>query len=97
MRRQGFHTVIYLNNFVSCETSLARAREAFNCLPTICDRLGFCLAPDNCITPASCLIWLGFEVCSEHMRIRIPNDKLWVVLDECSRWLARLAMTRRAL
>ena len=46
MKRQCFHMLVYID-FVRCQTSLAQAREAIDCLLTICDRLGSRFASDT--------------------------------------------------
>ena len=42
MRRQGFHTIVYMDDFIGFEVSLARVRQVFNCPRAICGRLGHC-------------------------------------------------------
>ena len=87
MRHQGFHALVYVDDIVSYEASLARGRQAFNYLWDICGRLGLHLAPDKCMAPIKCmapvphLVWLVFEVCVERMMLRIPDEKLHVVLE----------------
>ena len=97
MRPQGFHALVYVDDFVGCKASLMRARQAFDCLRAICGRLGLRLAADKCVAPVPTLIWLGCEISTERMTLRIPYEKLCAVLEECSGWLARPTMTRKAL
>ena len=40
MRRQSFHAIVYVDDFVGSEASLVRVRQAFNCRLANCSRLG---------------------------------------------------------
>ena len=88
MRRQGFHPIVYVDNFVGCEASLAHARQAFECLHAIFNHLR--LAPDKCMAPAPRLVWLRFEVCLERMTIHLPDDKLPPTLYDLAQYIAHL-------
>ena len=90
MRWQGFHALVYVDDFVGCEASFACMHQAFDYLWAICGHLDLRLTPDKCGVTVPHLIWLGFEVCVERMKLRL-------VLEECDRWLSRSTMTRKAL
>ena len=70
MRRQGFHVMVYVDDFVGCEASLARVCKAFDCPRAICGRLGLRLAADKCVAPVPTLVWPGCEISAE----RITRD-----------------------
>ena len=51
MKWQCFHAIVFVDDFVGCEASLARMCQPFECLQVICNHLGHRLAPDECPSP----------------------------------------------
>ena len=45
MFRRGHHALVYVDDFVGCETSYLDARKAFEALVGLCAELGVALAP----------------------------------------------------
>ena len=59
MRRQGFHALVYMDDFVGCEASLTRARQAFDYLRAICGCLGH--RPTSAWPPSPALYGSGLR------------------------------------
>ena len=53
---------------------------------TICSDLGMVLAEDKSAEPSTQMEWLGFEVDSVKMTIRVPDEKLSDILIEAGEW-----------
>ena len=67
----------YLDDFVTvgppespeCQTNL-------KIMLATCQRLGVPVAQEKCAGPAAVLVFLGFELDTNQMAIRLPEDKL---------------------
>ena len=59
------------------------------CLSQTCEQLGVLLAPHKCEGPSTCLKFLGIEIDSVSMELRLPEDKLHRVKESVQEWLAK--------
>ena len=91
--------------FVVCDDWLVVAESEAFChtvwrlIIGLLQRLGFTVneAPHKCIAPTWVLVWLGLELDSEHMTVRLPADKVSKALECVSAALAAKKLTRRQL
>ncbi len=98
-KHEGVRFVIhYLDDFLvvgapssqECAIALAKLLEIFH-------RLGLPVAEGKLEGPATCLGFLGFEIDSEVMAIRLPPEKLAKTLELLRQWQGRKACTRKEL
>ncbi len=90
-RRDGVDFVIhYLDDFLlmgrpgsgECGEALEKLMSIFQCL-------GFPVALDKLEGPATCLVFLGFELDTRLMEVRLPVQKLQEVRDLVSQWCSK--------
>ena len=65
-------------------------QECFGNMATMletCGKLGVPIAPEKCEGPATCITYLGIEVDSETMELRLPLEKLQRVRTSVTEWL----------
>ena len=88
----------YLDDFITVGGPGAGECE-FNCslIRHMCNRLGVPLAEDKCEGPVTRIVFLGIEIDSMAMELRLPLDKLRRVQDELRRWQAKKQCTKREL
>ena len=99
MKQEGVRSVIhYLDDFLvwgapgseECANALATVTRVFNCL-------GLPVAVEKLEGPATCLGFLGFEVDSSLMEVRLPLKKLQELRELTRQWLGRKTCTRKEL
>ena len=99
LQEQGIiHILHYLDEFVllgrpgkaDCEKGLHIAME-------MCHRLGVPIAEHKMEGPTWVLTFLGIEVHSERMEVRLPEDKLHRIQEEIKLWTRRKFTTKRYL
>ena len=66
----------YLDDYFSANVSREGCRQGRDNVVRLCDHLGVPLAPENIIGPSQVLVFLGLEIDSVKMEIRLPEDKL---------------------
>ena len=67
MSRRGHHALVYVDDFVGCETTYLDARRAFDALVSIC-AVALAVAPEKCMPPAVDVVWLGLYL--DSLRVR---------------------------
>ena len=96
LRQQGVKCVLhYLDDFLiigragteECDGALATLLGIF-------ERLGLPVAPHKLEGPTSSLTFLGFQLDTVSMEVRLPQDKLVEILGLASRWLGRKGCLR---
>lgn len=97
MRKAGFFTLAYLDDYGGCESTIHQANTSFQAFKTLADKLGLKLAPHKCVPPCKDIEWLGYRVDTERMRISVPDTKLVEVLDECKRWTSRKRASKKMI
>ncbi|XP_076078791.1 uncharacterized protein LOC143048808 [Mytilus galloprovincialis] len=90
MSRKGFTIVAYLDDFFICEQTKSRCKEALNVLITLLRYLGFAINWSKVVDPCQQITFLGVEIDSSTMEVRLPSDKLAVLKAEL------LAFTKRS-
>ena len=73
-----------------CEQTLRRALE-------ICARLGVPIADHNTEGPWVVITFLGIELNTRTMTVRLPDEKLFRLREEIRRWQGRYSCTKREL
>ena len=63
----------------------------------VCERLGIPLAADKCEGPSTCLTFLGIEIDTVEMELRLPAEKLQMLQQEIKSWAEKKSCTRREL
>ena len=91
VRAEGAQEILhYLDDFLligpprsdSCATSLTKLLSVF-------DRLGIPIAEDKLEGPATCLVFLGIELDTLQMSLRLPIEKLQELRQLVQTWLGR--------
>ena len=99
MKSKGVSFVIhYLDDFllIGAPASL-ECREVLEVVLNIFNRLGLPVAMNKLEGPACCLTFLGFELDSRAMEIRLPSQKLVELQSLCNTWVGRRSASKREL
>ena len=62
-----------------------------------CERLGIPLEPSKCARPATVLVFLGFELNTEQIIIRLPHEKLLHTLPLVRDWMGKKGCRKKDL
>ena len=90
LKRRGLMaTVVYLDDFFIKAETFADCIFALNTLVFLLRKLGFQINWNKVVDPTKKLIFLGIEIDSVDMCLRLPDDKLSQVRQELSRFAAR--------
>ena len=96
--QQGIPTLLhYLDDFILIANSSSMAERQKQTLISTCEILGVPLEPSKLKGPTTCLTFLGIEIDTVAMQVRLPKDKLRNLQKELSQVLTKKAITKRAL
>ncbi|VDI58032.1 Hypothetical predicted protein [Mytilus galloprovincialis] len=84
MSRRGFTIIAYLDDFFICEKTKQRCAHALRILIYLLRKLGFSISWSKVVDPCQKLVFLGVEIDSTTLELRLPIKKL----DELRRELA---------
>ena len=99
IRRKGVEEIgHYLDDFIVlgppgsslCQSYLDKSLET-------CDEVGFPVADGKTEGPATVIPFLGIEVDTDKLELRLPEDKLANLRDLVSKWRKRKSCTKREL
>ena len=77
MARRGFSNVVaYLDDFFICEATLESCAGTLSILISLLRKLGFSINWNKVVDPTKKLTFLGIEIDSNTMELRLPDDKL---------------------
>ena len=99
IRARGVDFILhYLDDFVVVgEPGSLQCHQAFSTVKEVCAELGVPLAADKSMGPTMCLTFLGIELDTSLMQIRLPAAKLAKLIELVEWWLGRLAGTKKEL
>ena len=88
----------YLDDFIVIGApDSPECKEAMELLISICKRLGLPLAPEKCEGPLCIIVYLGIEIDTTAMTMRLPQEKLARLLREIATWRNKKSCTRAQL
>ena len=77
MNSRGFYNVFgYLDDFLAMGNTESDCRQALDVLANLLLYLGFDLATEKIVNPSTVVKYLGLEIDSIEMELRLPQDKL---------------------
>ena len=98
MERRGFNLVIvYLDDFLIIAETKEACAQALNCLVQLLRRLGFAIHWGKVIDPTNRITFLGIELDSIAMSLRLPEEKLTSFRKELHSFLQLRRVTKRQL
>ena len=99
IRKRGVdHVDHYLDDFIILgPTCDSRCKRGLDVVLELCERLGVPLAMEKLEGPTTCLTFLGIEVDTEAMELRLPEMKLKSLTSTVKEWYGRKSCTKREL
>ena len=98
MARKGFDlTIVYLDDFLIISKSKDVCAEALKTLILLLRKLGFMIHWGKVVDPTTCITFLGIELDSVKMALRLPEEKLLALKEELQGSLGRNRFTKRQL
>ena len=91
---EGYEAVNYIDDFGRAETA-EQAWDAFYKLGSIIQKVGLTEAEDKASPPSAIMIFLGLEVNTIKMTIKIPYGKLEEIRLELSKWFLNRRVSKR--
>ena len=98
-RRQGVTWVShYLDDFITLgPPGTATCQSNLEQMLSSCARLGVPVAPGKCVGPATVLVFLGFELDTEEMIVRLPQEKLQRTMSLVQEWMSKKGCRKKEL
>ena len=98
MDRKGFDlTIVYLDDFLIISKSKYVCAEALKTLILLLRKLGFMIHWGKVVDPTTRITFLGIELDSIDMTLRLPEEKLLALKEELQGSLSRNRFTKRQL
>ena len=98
LKRRGLKaTVVYLDDFFIKAETFDVCISALNTLIFLLRKLGFRINWNKVVDPTTKLIFLGIEIDSVEMCLRLPDDKLSQVRQELALFSARKRASKKQL
>ena len=95
----GIQDIIhYLDGYFTVSPPVSdQCSRALATIKATCTRLRVPLAPEKCVGPTTCIIFLGIELDSIELCARLPSDKLIELRGLITTWFGKRSWTRREL
>lgn len=98
MARRGFDLlIVYLDDFLIISDSKEACAEALSVLISLLRKLGFAIHWGKVVDPTQKITFLGVELDSIQMCMRLPHDKVCNLRQELQSFLGRKRATKRQL
>ena len=92
------HFIHYIDDFFFCPPMTPdHCKNSLQVAVHLCEGLGFSVAPEKVVGPTTTLIFLGIELDSVKMEMRLPRGKLERLQISLGRWLDKDSATKRQL
>ena len=98
LKRKGFSaTVVYLDDFFIKANTFHECLEALNMVINLLRKLGFHINWKKVTDPCTKIVFLGIEIDSLNMCLRLPDDKLYQICDELLLFQTRKRASKKQL
>ena len=91
------HVIHYLDDFFVCHSTHQRCYQDMVTTQSAFSESGVPLAPDQVLGPSTYTVYLGIEIDSSAMTIRLPQDKFEELSASLQLWISRSKCTKREL
>ena len=89
LKRMGINAIIcFIDDFFISSDTIDSARRAINLLIHVLVSLGFAISWEKCVSPTTCLTFLGVSINTIEGTLAIPEKKLVEIKDTISQWHA---------
>ena len=96
-REHNYDMIGYIDDFGSAQPPSC-ADQAYQALLSLLTLdLGFAVAQDKCVPPSTCMTFLGIEIDSVALVLRIPQDKISRALQDLVIWTKRQTASKKQL
>ena len=92
--QEGFDTVNYIDDLGGAEVP-EKAETAFQRLGDIVNDIGMSEAADKAAPPSHTMVFLGLEVNTLSMTIKIPDEKFLEIKKELNEWTVGIKVSKR--
>ncbi len=98
MKKHGTsHVFHYVDDFITMGADAAECERNNAIMHETCTRLGLPPEPEKDEGPATCITFLGIELDTAELELRLPQDKLARLTTELAGWRGRKACKKRDL
>ena len=97
MGRRGYDLLIVYLDFLIISDSKEKCAAALNCLLHLLRKLGFAIYCGKMVDPTQRITFLGIELDSVSMSMRLPDEKLHSFRQEFQEFLLRKGASKRQL
>ena len=88
----------YLDDYITVGPPHSEVcQENLGVMLSTCRRLGVPVAPEKCAGPSTVMVFLGFELDTDAMVVRLPEEKLRRILGMVQAWRGKKACRKRDL
>ena len=88
----------YLDDFITMGApNSEECRSNLDRMLSVCRQLGVPVAQEKCAGPTAVMVFLGFELDSNRMVVRLPEEKLRRTLAMVQEWMGKKACKKREL
>ena len=91
------HLIHYVDDFFCSPPQSSRCGQSLQVAIRLCEDLGFPVAPDKVVLPATTLTFLGIELDSAKLEMRLLQEKLERLKGSLGKWLNMDSTTKRQL
>lgn len=81
MKRRGYRIIAFLDDFLICEKTKERCKEALQTLMALLRKLGFAINYNKVVMPTQKLCFLGINICSKSFTLEFPQNKVEKFMD----------------
>jgi hypothetical protein len=98
LARQGiFNIVCYLDDFFICEPTFRKCINSLNSVISLLRKLGFSINWKKVVDPTKQIVFLGIEIDSESLELRLPQDKLCALRSELHAFKSKVRANKKQL
>ena len=87
----------YIDDFFLVTAGKDMADLQLRFLLAVFNKLGIPVAPEKLVGPVQCITFLGIDIDSNRMEVRLPKDKLEVIRKTVNEWLAKTETNKHEL
>lgn len=97
MQRRGFDLCVYIDDFICMSLVKDVCMQAMNTLISLLRKLGLPVNWQKMVDPTQCITYLGVEVDSTRMELRLPADKLSKIRNHLDKACSKRRLSKRQL